>query len=373
MNRFFEISKNGLSKNDFLDADPNIDLGDIDENFRIKSIATLEDAKEGDLSFFTINLVSGDKYHHALENTKASFCILKKQYAYANKNVKAFISDEPYITFIKLCDKLLTEKETNEISIIDESAKISSLSSIGNGVKIGRNVVIEDFVRINDGVEIGDNTVIKSGAKVGKNCLIGKNCILYENCVVLYAEIGDYCIIQSNATIGHDGFGYVFDRRTMKNEKIKHFGYVKIGNYVEIGSNSCIDRGVLKPTVIGDGVKLDNLVQIAHNVNIGDGTVIASQSGVAGSAVVGKYCMIGGKCGVAGHIKLGDQSILYGATNISKSFPKHSKVIGTPGEFYHIWTKNYLLMRHFAKKQRRKIGDKDSGFFKYLHNLFRFK
>ena len=373
MNRFFEAKSGGLVKGDFLEADPHVDLSNLDDNFCIKSVSTLENAKQGDLSFFTITLVSGDKYKHSLENTNASYCILKKQYAGVNKHVKAIVSDEPYITFIRLCNKLFNEKKTSGDSAIDATALISEKASIGKSVKIGKNVFIDDFVKIGDGVEIGEGTVVKSGVRIGNNCVIGANCTLFENCVILYTEIGNDCNIQSNATIGHDGFGYIFDKRTGKNEKINHFGYVKIGNNVEIGANSCIDKGVFDATVIGDSVKLDNLVQVAHNVKIEEGTMIASQTGIAGSSVIGKYCMIGGKCGVSGHIKLGDQSILYGATNISKSFPKYSKIIGTPGEFYHIWVRNYSIMQHFLRKQRRRIGRKDNNFFKYFRNLFGIK
>ena len=231
-------------------------------------------------------------------------------------------------------------------------------------------------MKISDGVKIGDNSVIKAGAKIGYNCLIGSNCFIGENATIQFTEIGENCIIQSNATIGQDGFGYTFDKRTGRNEKISHFGYVKIGNRVEIGANSCIDRGVFNATIIGDDVKLDNLVQIAHNVEVGNGTMMASQTGIAGSATIGKYCIIGGKCGVAGHIKLEDQCIMYGATNISKGFPRHSKIIGTPGELYHIWVKNYSLMQYFMKKQRRNFGSKkkdNSGLIGYLQNLFGIK
>ena len=375
-NTFFDIRSDGLTKSDFLKADPNIDLSSLDDDFCIKSVSTLENAQSGDLSFFTITLVSGDKYRHDLENTKASFCILKSQYKNINNNVKPIISDEPYITFMRLCKMLFLERKNNNLSKISESAKISKTVSIGDGVKIGENVIIDDFVTIGNGVKIGDGCVVKSGARIGNNCVIGENCCLCENCVVQYSEIGNNCIIQSNATIGQDGFGYIFDRRIMKHEKIHHFGSVIIGNMVEIGSNTCIDRGVFESTIISDDVKLDNLIQIGHNVKIGSSTVIAGQSGIAGSSVIGNNCMIGGKCGISGHITLGDQCIVYGATNVAKSFPKHSKIIGAmPGEFYHIWVKNYSIVRQFIKSQRRKIGMRGNvsgGITGCFKNLFGF-
>ena len=352
MNVFFKKNPNGLKNEDFLYADPAIDLSKVGDDICINAVASLDDAQVGDLSFFVVSLVSDDKYKSSLEKTKASYCILKKQYEpFLNSNTKAIFSDEPYITFMRLCKKLFIEKDTDEENNISESAKISQKSSIGNGVKIGNNVVINDFVRIGNGVKIGDNTIIMSGAKIGNNCSIGENCVLYENCCIKYSQIGDKCHIHEGATVGQDGFGYIQDIRTGYNEKIDHFGYVKIGNRVSIGSNSCVDRSVLTVTIIEDDVKIDNLVQIAHNVKIGKGTMIAGQSGIAGSATIGKYCMLGGKSGVAGHITLEDQCILHGATNVSKSFPKHSKIIGTPGELYHIWVRNYGMLQFFFKKQ----------------------
>lgn len=375
MNRFFEIKKEGVKKSDFIEADKEIDLSNLDENFCINSISTLDKAQEGDLSFFVVNLVSGNKYNSALAKTKASYCLMKKQYTGINKNIKPIISDEPYITFMRLCDKLFVKKHNSNKTQIHDTAIVAKNVVIEEGVKIGANVVIEDFVKIESGVEIKDGATIQSGVKIGYNCLIGKNCILKKNCVVEYAEIGDNCTIQPNATIGENGFGYVFDRRSGKNEKINHFGYVKIGNNVEIGSNTCIDRGVFEPTIIDDNVKLDNLIQVAHNVKIGNGTMIASQTGIAGSAIIGKYCMIGGHCGVAGHITLSDQCIVHGATNISKSFAKHSKIIGTPGELYHIWVKNYAIMQHFLKKlsQKNRNNYKNNSWFYKLQNLFKLK
>ena len=370
MNEFFEIKKEGLTKQDFLDADPKIDLTNIDDNFCIKSVSTLENAKEGDLSFFVVTIVSGNKYKHTLENSKCSFCLIKPQYAsLLGKNTKAIFTNEPYITFTRLCKKLLVEKSNNNANEISSSSKIAKFVSIGNGVKIGDNVEIEDFVKIGNGVKIGDNCIIKSGVKIGNNVEIGKNCSLNENCVVQYSIINDNVCIHANASIGQDGFGYAMDARTGMNEKINHFGCVKIGNNVEIGANTCIDRGVFDATIVEENVKIDNLVQIAHNVKIGRNTMIAGQSAIAGSATIGSYCMLGGKSGVAGHIKLGDQSILYGATNISKSFPSHSKIIGTPGELYHNWVRNYAILQHLMHKQNKKNRYKQSVKLNAENNL----
>ena len=363
MNRFFEFKKVGLTKQDFLDADKDIDLSNLEDDFCIHSLAPLDDAKNGDLSFFTITLVSGNKYYRSLENTNASFCILKKQYSNINKKLKLIFSDEPYITFMRLCDKLMVKTKVSDD--IEYHAGQFNNSIIGKGTHIGNGTTIDEFVKIGDGVVIGENCIIKSGVKIGDNCVIGSNCIICENCVIQYAEIGNNCCIQTNVAIGQDGFGYSFDRRTGLNEKINHFGYVKIGNNVDIGANSCIDRGVFNATIIEDNVKIGNLVQVAHNVKIGNGTMIAGQSGIAGSATIGESCMIGGKCGISGHIVLGKQCILYGATNVSKSFPSHSKIIGTPGMLYHLW-----INKHFKdKKYKLTNKNKYRSFFSYLRDF----
>lgn len=376
MNRFFESRKNGLTKEDFIDADPDIDLSNFGEKICINSLSTLENANDGDLSFFTITLVSGNKYYHYLENTKASFCLMKKQYANINNKVKAIITDEPYITFVRLCNKLFSEKKStvNE-KYIASSADVSKNAVVGDGTIIGNDVVIGDFVRIGNGVKIGDGSVIKSGSKIGNNCIIGCNCVVEENCSIQYTEIGDKCYMQPNVAIGQDGFGYTFDKRTGKNEKVNHFGYVKIGNCVEIGANSCIDRGVFSATIIGDDTKIDNLVQIAHNVKIGSGTMIAGCSGIAGSATIGRNCMIGGKCGVVGHISIGDKCIVYGGANVTKSFPNHSKIIGYQGELYHIWVRrNSLANQYFSKVFKKRFRKKESvNFLSYLRKFFSFK
>ena len=354
MNDFFTFRKEGLSREDLIEADNAVDLSHLPDKFVIKSVASLEKAKSGDLSFFVVSLVSGDKYKNDLKNTKASYVLLKKQYLDSvNSGCKAIISAEPYITFTRLCKKLFVEKTSFEENIIDSTSKISQYASIGaKGVKIGKNVCIDNFAVIGDGVEIGDNTIIRSGVKIGKNCKIGNNCVLMENCVIQYTKIGDNCCIHPNSSIGQDGFGYSFDARSGKNEKINHFGCVSIGNNVEIGSSTCIDRSVFEETVIEDNVKIDNLVQIAHNVKVGCGTMMAGQSGIAGGAVIGKYCVFGGKSGAIGHINIGDRCVVYGDAKVTKSFPAKSKIIGTPGEFYHIWARNYAVLQAMISKKK---------------------
>lgn len=369
MNPFYNKRTEGITKADVLKADKDAGLADIPDNFCVHGLNNLDHAEKGDLSFFTTLLVSGNKYVEALKNTKASYVIVKKQHKdMVPGHIKTIISEEPYITFMRLCKMLIREKVVNGDSKIAASAQIGKFASIGECVEIGENVVIDEFVRIGSGAKIGAGTVIKAGAVIGNNCQIGENCIIGTNASIQYTIIGDRCNIYAGAVIGQDGFGFAFDKRVMHNEKLDHFSFVQLGNDVEIGSNTCIDRGIFLPTTIGNDVKLDNMVQIAHNVSVGDHTVMAAQTGVAGSTTIGYGCMIGGKVGIAGHIKIGNQCIIYASSNISKSFPDGSKIIGTPGEHYSQWVKSYAMLQKFMK--RNNDGKKKIDKRKFISVLF---
>ena len=368
MNPFYHKRPEGITKTDILKADKDADLADVPDNICIHGLNNLEHAEDGDLSFFTTLLVSGNKYVEALKNTKASYVIVKKQHKdMVPTHIKTIISEEPYITFMRLCKMLNVEKVARGDSKIAASAQIGKLASIGECVEIGDNAVIEDFVRVGSGAKIGAGTVIKAGAVIGNNCQIGENCTIGTNASIQYTIMGDRCNIYAGAVIGQDGFGFAFDKRVMHNEKLDHFSFVQLGNDVEIGSNACIDRGMFLPTNIGNDVKLDNMVQIAHNVTVGDHTVMAAQTGVAGSTTIGYGCMIGGKVGIAGHIKIGNQCIVYASSNISKSFPDGSKIIGTPGEHYNQWVKSYAMIQGFIKRHgASKKGQKPKGLMSFL-------
>lgn len=375
LNEFFELKKDFLTKDDFIIADKDIDLSCIKSELKISSLSAINDAEVGDLTFFTKSVVSGDKYIEPLQKTKASYVILQKRFAeIVPQNVIPIFSNEPHIAFMALYSMLVREKDIKGESKIAPTAKIGKYTSIGEAIEIGENVVIEDFVKIGSGVKIGDGTIIKSGATIGNNCIIGANCEIRENSTIKFARIGNDCIIYSGARVGEEGFGFVFDKRIMRQSKINHYGCVNIGNRVEIGANSCVDRATFGETIIEDDVKIDNLVQIGHNVKIGSNSVLAGQTGIAGSAEIGKLCMLGGKSGMAGHIKLGNQCILYGSTNISKGFPDGTRVIGTPGEKYQDWIRNYTTLKKAIELFSEMKNKKPKGVFKVLkYKLFRKK
>ena len=217
-----------------------------------------------------------------------------------------------------------------------------------------KNVLIKDYVVIEDDVEIGDSTVIFPFVFIGKGTKIGKNCTLYSN-VSIYknCEIGNDVIIHSGAVIGADGFGYYVENGVRK--KIKHIGKVVIGNDVEIGANSTIDRALLDETVIGDGTKIDNLVMVGHNSKIGKNGVMVGQSGLAGSCDIGNNVIIAGQVGVSDHIKITDDVIITGKSGVGKDIEK-SGVYGAniPAIEWKRWQRILMKIYRLADKREKK-------------------
>ena len=206
--------------------------------------------------------------------------------------------------------------------------EIHKTAVVAETAKIGANVAIGALSVIEDGAEIGEGTIIYPQVYVGRDVKIGKNCIIYpkvtirEECV-----LKDYVILQPGAVIGSDGFGYVFIN---KHEKIPQIGKVILQDDVEIGANTCIDKGTIENTVIGEQTKIDNLVQIGHNCKIGKGCMIVSQVGIAGSCEIGDRVVLAGQAGLADHIKIGADSIVAAQAGVTKSFPEKSIVVGSP-------------------------------------------
>ena len=365
---FFEKSKKFLTQDDLLLTDADISLSKCQNYLKISSLSSIDKAQSGDLTFFTKNLVSGDKYIEPLRKTKASYCLIKKEFEkIVPENIIPIFTEEPQITFNALYNILYVEKIITGKSNIADSAKISKSVSIGEGVEIGENVIIEDFVKIGNGVKIGENTIIKANATIENNCIIGNSCIIRENSTIKFSIIGDECIIYSGARIGEDGFGFVFDSRTKRQSKINHYGAVVIGNRVEVGANSCIDRGTFDDTIIEDDVKIDNLVQIGHNVKIGSNSVLAGQVGIAGSAEIGKNCMFGGKSGMVGHIKLSDNCKVIGTSSITKNFKEGSIVFGTPAELHTEAFKKMFFIRAVIRKYDKFVDkNRKKSFFEKL-------
>ncbi len=280
----------------------------------ITSAAPIESADSGQISF-----VANAQYLKYLETTSASALILAEDQQF--DRLPSLRSKNPYLLFAKVIG-LLYPDET-PIWGAAKSASVSSNSDIHSDVSIGEFCVVED------GASIGAGTVIDAHCFIGKNTHIGQNCRLYPNVVIREeCTLGDEVILQSGVVIGGDGFGYA--RSESGYTRIKQIGTVTLGNRVEIGANCAVDRGALGPTVIADGVKIDNLVQVAHNVQIGENSIIVSQVGISGSTKIGKWVTLAGQAGIIGHLDIGDRAVVTAQSGVTKDIPADTVVFGSP-------------------------------------------
>lgn len=269
-----------------------------DENAIVSSVAKIEEGQENALSF-----IANPKYESYANTTNAGILLVNNTLQINNPSVKAIIRvEDPYLAFTKLLEfyqSQLNAAQKNNATIspnavlaksssIGENCSIGALAYIGENSSIGANVVIYPTVYIGDNCKIGDNTVLYAGVKIYSGCEIGKN-----------------CIIHAGAVIGSDGFGFA-PKEDGSWQKIPQTGNVVIQDDVEIGANTCIDRATMGSTIIHKGVKLDNLIQVAHNVEIGENTAIAAQVGISGSTKLGKKILVGGQAAFTGHIKIAD-------------------------------------------------------------------
>jgi len=311
---------------------------DGDELAVVSKLSKIEEGEPESLSF-----LSNVKYTNFLYETKASIVIVNQDFVPDRElNVTLIKVADAYRAFTQLLtfyNKVKLDKVgIEEPSFVDKSAEIGekpyigAFSYIGQNVKIGNNVKIFPQVYIGDNVIIGDNTIIFTGARIYSESVIGSE-----------------CVIHSNVVIGADGFGFApKDNGTY--EKIPQTGNVVIGNDVEIGSGTTVDRATLGSTRIQDGVKLDNLIMIAHNVEIGKNTVIAAQSGVAGSTKIGSNCIIGGQVGIVGHLTIGNNVKIQAQSGIGKSLKDGEVVQGSPAFGYGDWNKSYVYFKNLPKK-----------------------
>ena len=288
-----------------------------DENATVHTFAKIEEGIPGAISF-----LSNPKYTPYIYETKASIVLVNKDFT-PEQEVKATLIkvDNAYESLAKLLN--LYEMSKPNRTGIDARAYVAETA------KIGKDVYIAPFACIGDHAEVGDNTVIHPHATVGGGAKIGSNCILYANSTVYHdCRVGNNCILHAGCVIGADGFG--FAPTPQGYEKIPQIGIVILEDNVEVGANTCIDRATMGATVIHSGVKLDNLVQIAHNDEIGSHTVMAAQVGIAGSTKVGEWCMFGGQVGIAGHLKIGNQVNLGAQSGVPGNIKSGSQLIGTP-------------------------------------------
>lgn len=275
----------------------------------INSLATLANAKCGQIAF-----LANSKYQHQLDKTQASAVILSPDML-SSCRTNALVMDNPYMGYAILAQLLDTTPMP--------AANIHPSAVIDDDVKLGKNVAIGANAVIESGVSLAEDVVIGAGCFVGKNAAIGKATKLWAN-VSIYHDvvIGEQCLVQANTVIGSDGFGYAPVSGQYKWQKIPQLGSVIVGNRVEIGASTTIDRGALEDTIIADGVILDNQIQIAHNVTVGENTAIAGCTVVAGSTSIGKNCTIAGLVGINGHISIADNTVFTGMSMVTKDITK---------------------------------------------------
>jgi len=317
-----------------------------DENATVSNVSKIEEGKPKTLSF-----LANPKYNQYLYETEATVVIVNKSFK-LEKPVKESCTlirvENAYEAFAQLLE-MYTQFKGSKVGIeqpsfigpkvtYGESCYIGAFAYLGTNVRMGNNVKIYPHCYIGDNVKIGDNTILYSGVKVYHDCIIGKDCIVHASTV-----------------IGSDGFG--FAPNTNNNyKKVPQIGNVVIEDNVEIGSNASIDRATLGSTTIRKGVKLDNLIQIAHNVEIGENTVIAGLTGVAGSTKVGKNCMIGAQVGIIGHIRIGDGVKIAGQSGVGGDIKAGEIVQGSPAFGVGDYRRSYVLFRNLPKLNDRING-----------------
>ena len=299
---------------------------EVDDSFSFKRINSIENASSDELIFF-----EQIKFKKKIVNTKAKACITKKEYAkFLPEFCKPIIVEDPYLVFSLLSQLFNSFPKSNGVIINN--------SSISKSAKIGNNVQIDSFSSIKENTIIGNNVIIMENSVVGPNTQIKDNSVIYNNCVIENSIIGKDCLIKSGAIIGGNGFGF-----HPKNKiNIYHTGKVIIEDNVSIGSNTTIDRGVIDHTIIKAFSRIDNLVQIAHNVEIGNHTIIAAQVGISGSVIIGNNVLIGGQVGIAGHIKIGNNVIIAAKSGVTKNIHDNAKVAGFPAVDIVKWKKNII-------------------------------
>jgi UDP-3-O-[3-hydroxymyristoyl] glucosamine N-acyltransferase len=311
------------------------------ENYErpILGVASLDDANEGDISFY-----GSPKYLKALRKSRATAVLVPHGFAEDVAATRVWV-DNPAEAFAKLLEIFAPAP-------IPLAPGIHPSAVVANDAEIGADVTIEAFAVVESGARIGARTVVGSHGYIGHHAVLGEDCRLYPHVTIRErTRIGNRAVFHPGVVIGSDGFGYEF--RDGRHQKIPQTGTVQIDDDVEIGANSTIDRARFGRTWIQEGVKIDNLVQIAHNVTIGRHTVVCAQVGISGSVRVGNYVTLAGKVGVNGHIEIGDGAIAAAMGAITKSVPPREVLVGVPARPMREYKRNLALLNNIHKLYER--------------------
>ena len=324
----------GLSLSELADRLGTTVIGD--GSVRIHRLAAIRDAEPGDLTF-----LSNPRYAGWLESTRASAVIVGREAPAGS--LPRLVADDPFLLFLHAVAILHPEEEhragRHATAVVATGARVDASATLGPGV------VIEE------GASIGERSVLLANAYVGREARIGAGCLLYPNAVVREeCELGDRVILHAGAVIGADGFGYAFDGRAHR--KVPQIGRVVLEDDVEIGANSTIDRATLGVTRIGRGTKIDNLVHIAHNVEIGEHSILCAQVGISGSARIGRFVIFAGQSGMVGHVEIGDGARIGAQGGVTRSVPPGETVSGYPAQNHTRASRAYAALRQLPEALR---------------------
>jgi len=316
------------------------------QDIEINGVESVENAGSRDITF-----ISNPRYARYLETTSAAAVIVSDKKSIPQSVVPLVVSD-PYIAFTKVIELFNTRVPS------DIASGISSMAAIHPDAVLGDDVSVGPFTVIGPGVKIGGETVVGSCSVILKDCAIGKECIIYPNVTIMDgSEIGDRVILHAGVVIGSDGFGFVPSQGHLC--KIPQIGRIRIEDDVEIGACSCVDRAAFGITVIEKGTKIDNLVQVAHNVRIGTDTVIAAQVGIAGSSTIGSHVRMGGQAGISGHLKVSDGSSIGAQAGVTKDVPAGETVSGYPARIHAQALRTEAALRNLPELMKKiKIQEK---------------
>lgn len=310
--------------------------GDI----KVNGFSPIEEGKNGHLSF-----IANEKFAHFLETTDCSVLIVSEELL-ADKSYRPTIIavEDAYLAFQILMN--LYQKMMNKRVGIEQPSFIHETAVLGEEIYVGAFAYIADNAIVGEGTQVFPQVYVGKNVKIGKNCKIDSGAKIYDDCI-----IGDNCVIHANTVIGGDGFG--FQPTANGYDKIPQLGNVILEDDVEIGSNCSIDRATIGSTIIGKGTKIDNLIQIAHNVKIGKNNVIAAQAGIAGSTTIGDWNMIGGQVGVVGHIKIGNQVRVQAQSGVNADVKDGETLYGSPAIGAGDFRRNYVHFRNLTNIVKR--------------------
>jgi UDP-3-O-[3-hydroxymyristoyl] glucosamine N-acyltransferase len=315
----------------------------LSEDFAISAGAALETACAGDLSY-----MDNHKYLDALKATNAGACLVSPRFsAFVPENTFSFVTREPYLVYSKVLALLYPGAAAP--SSVFETTGISTKATVHSSAIIGRDVIIDPGAVIGPRSSIGDFTCIGANVVIGPDVRIGRNCSIGAGAVLAHATIGNNVIVHPGVSIGQDGFGFVPGARG--HVKAPQVGGVIIQDDIEIGANTTIDRGSTRNTSIGEGTKIDNLVQIAHNVIVGKHCLIAAQVGIAGSATLGDFVAIGGQTGIGPHLTIGDGARIAGASGVTRDIPRGERWAGFPARPSRKFFRQYKILEMLAVKR----------------------